>query len=132
MSEQHQPASDEEKPVSEPNRNHWQLLGDVLALQFKLAIDGVRDLLLSPISIVAAIAGIFTHPENPGVHFERVLKFGHKTDKWINLFGAEPESSSDVYVKKVEDFVVNEYNKGGVVKSIKDNTDGLIGRLRKR
>ena len=137
------------EPVQQPNQagppgapqhppaSHWHVLRDVVALQFKLALDGLLDLMLSPVSIVAAIVGLIANPDNPGKFFYRVLRFGHRTDKWINLYGAgdtdaDDTDSADLYVRKVEDLIRNEYHKGGMVKSIKDNTDGLIDRIRKR
>jgi len=44
-------------------KTRGQLLRQILVFQFKLAMDGLRDLLMSPISIAAALAGILTnHP----------------------------------------------------------------------
>ena len=137
---QDETAGAEVQPPTQPEAGqppgHWQLLRDLLALQFKLAIDGVRDLLLSPLSVIAALAGFVSNPDNPGKYFYRLLRFGHKSDRWINLFGAEdhdPDAdSSDRYVRKVENLIVREYNKGGVVKNLKDGTDGLLKRIRRQ
>jgi len=126
-----QPGGEAEEPAG-----HWRLMGDLLALQFKLAVDGIRDLLLSPVSIGAAIYGVFASPENPGKYFNEVLKLGHRSDRWINLFGASQhyeagEHSTDVYVRKVEDLIVSQYNKGGALKSIKEGTDNLLRKVHK-
>ncbi len=116
--------------------NHWQLLRDMVVFQAKLAIDGLRDLVLLPISLVAGVAGLLFSPDNPGKYFQRLLEFGRKTDVWINLFGAtehytgEMKSpSSDAYVQKLEEMLINEYKRGGVVKNIKDQTDSLVKRI---
>lgn len=120
-------------PHSPPGR--WQVLRDMLAFQFKLMVDGVRDLLLSPVSIISALVGILFYPDNPGKLFYKVLKTGHRSERWINLFGAEQEQpdrhSTDTYIRKVEDMIVSEYQKGGVLKKVKDNTDGLLNKLNK-
>lgn len=129
-----------ENPSSLAPASRWQLLRDVLAFQFKLAMDGLRDILLSPVSIVAAIIGILTSGKEPGRYFYRLLEFGHKTDRWINLFNSysddDPARESptdsrgaDAVVKKAEAFVVDEYRKGGVVQKLKDNADKAIDRL---
>ncbi|MFP6805870.1 MAG: hypothetical protein VB957_01545 [Pseudomonadales bacterium] len=114
---------------------HWKLMRDLLAFQFKLALDAFRDLLLRPVSIIAVLAGIFSRQPDSGKYFYDLLGMGHKSDKWINLFGtgddADASTSSDAYVKKVQDLVLNEVQKGGVAKQIKDRTDGLIGHIRK-
>lgn len=116
---------------------HWQVFRDLLAFQFKLALDAVRDLLLSPISIIAVIAGLVSRQDNPGKHFYDLLRVGHKSDRWINLFGTadsdgeDSRISSDTYVKKFEDLVINEVQKGGMIKNMKDKTDGLIKKIKK-
>lgn len=116
--------------------DHWQLLRDMLVFQAKLAIDGLRDLVLLPISLIAGLAGLLTSPDNPGKYFQRLLEFGRKTDVWINLFGATEHydtevdtPSSDAYVKKLEEMLINEYKRGGVVKNLKDRTDHLVKRV---
>ena len=141
--------------MQEPVPNRWQVLRDTIAFQFKLLMDGARDVLLSPISIGAAIFGLIFSPDNPGVYFNRLIKFGRKTDAWINLFGAshyDPNSetrdsndidskdkarntkkdiSSDAYVKKLENLLIAEYNKGGLIKDLIEGTDTLLEKLRK-
>ena len=59
MTETDLPPNDQLPPAPENQSppNHWHLVRDVVALQFKLALDGVLDLLMSPVSIFAAIAG---------------------------------------------------------------------------
>ena len=66
-----------------------QSYGDVvrrtLFFQFRLAVDNLRDLLLSPIAIVAALLGLL-RPDNPSWALDRLMMFGRATDRWINLF----------------------------------------------
>jgi hypothetical protein len=131
-------ASETFEPESEvPLPDHWQVFRDLLAFQFKLVLDAGRDLLLSPLSVIAVIAGLLSRQDNPGKHFYLLLRIGYKVDQWINLFGTtgsnteDPLVSSDTYLKKVEDLIINEVQKGGVVKNMKDKTDGLIEKIRK-
>jgi hypothetical protein len=126
-----------EAEIEAPPPSHWQVFRDLLAFQFKLALDAMRDLLLSPISVIAVIAGLVSRKDNPGRYFYDLLRVGHKSDRWINLFGTadsdaeDPRISSDTYVKKFEDLVINEVQKGGVIKNMKDKTDGLIEKIKK-
>jgi len=53
----------------------------------KLLVDGLRDLLLSPLSILAAVIGLVLGGDRPDQYFRRVVRFGLRTEKWINLFG---------------------------------------------
>ena len=116
--------------------NHWQLFRDIAVFQAKLALDGIRDLVLLPVSLVAGVLGLILSPENPGKYFNRLLEFGRQSDVWINLFSAlhhyQTEAatlSSDAYVEKLEEMLINEYKRGGVVKNLKDHTDNLVERV---
>ncbi len=129
----------ESSPAEDIGRNpdRWQVFRDLLAFQFKLALDAIRDLVLSPVSIATALFGVFTDQDNPGKYFYRLLQQGHKSDDWINLFGTDSKqvegtaSSSDKYVRKLESLVLGEYEKGGLVKELKDKTDRLIDKAKR-
>lgn len=110
----------------------WRLVRDLLAFQFKLLLDGMRDVLLSPISIAAALIGLMTSRDNPGKHFYRLLKVGHDSDRWINLFGTHDGvagPSSDDLVRHAESLVKTELEKGGIVSGLKDHTDNVLDRI---
>jgi len=64
-----------------------QLLWDVLVFQFKLVADGIRDVFLSPISIISAIMGLIAGGDKPDRYFKQVLRLGRRTELFINLFG---------------------------------------------
>ena len=103
---------------AETPASHGQLLRDVLGFQFKLFLDGLRDVVLSPVSIAAALLGALTSRRNPGRYFYRLLKLGHRSDRWINLFNAHDEEnvdrlSPDSFVRHAESIVLSEYRKKG-------------------
>lgn len=138
---------------------HWPLLGRLISFQFKLIMDGLRDLLLSPISIVFVLYGIVFQRQHPEKYFNRLLRFGRKSDGFINLFEEhngpsivktdhvplDPRNTSlseksvnlrsktsDDYVKKLEELILTEYNKGGFITGIKHGTDDLLEKLQKK
>ncbi len=126
--------TDEEFPDDDHSHSRWQLFRDVLSFQFKLAMDGLRDILLSPISITAALVGVFTDSKDPGKYFYRLLKVGHESDRWINLFNTYDESdapSADDIVRSAESILVKEYEKGGVVQNLKNTTDNVLDKIPK-
>lgn len=95
---------------------HFRLIRDLLAFQFKLFLDGLRDVLLSPISIVSVIVGIVVSPKRPGKYFYRLMDLGYDTDRWINLFNKHNEEnedrlSPDAFVRHAETIVLKEYKK---------------------
>ncbi len=127
----------QETDAQEKSPSRWQLLRDVVAFQFKLAIDGLRDIILSPISITAALIGVLTSSSNPGKYFYRLLEIGHDSDRWINLFNTyndenEDRVSADQIVKRAESAVVSEYEKGGVLTKVKNKTDKVIDGIQDR
>lgn len=124
-----------------PRKSRWEVLRDVLVFQAKLIVDGLRDLILSPISLMAGIIGLTFNPEDPGYLFRRVLYWGSRSEKWINLFGRwkPQESSIDELFSKLERRIVSDYQEGGVTASAKnflekslDTWDEQIKELKKQ
>ncbi len=63
-----------------------EVVRDTIVLQLKLIVDGLRDLALMPICLLAAILGLLKHSEQPGRYMYRMLSYGRLTEKWIGLF----------------------------------------------
>ncbi len=124
----------------------WTLLRDIAVLQVKLIVDGFRDLLLVPASLVAGLISLASTADGkPGPQFYRLLGVGKQSERWINLFGAlqnSPESQHerpgfvsgdiDEIVGNLEKFVVDEYQRGGVTKQAKDQIDRALERIQRR
>ncbi len=116
----------------EPER--WELIRDVLVFQAKLVIDGLRDLLLSPISIAAALAGVLLGGGRPGRYFYDLLRVGRQSDDWINLFGTrvtgdaieDHEGRVDSYFDRIEDALVQQVARGGITASAKEALDRAL------
>ena len=86
-----------------------QLLTDVLVFQFKLVIDGLRDLMLSPLSIIAAVVGLVAGGDRPERYFQKVIRFGRRTEVWINLFGEhDGPGTADQLVDPLRSRVIDE------------------------
>lgn len=88
-------------------------------LQLKLLVDGMRDAALIPISLVAALIGLLRGGENADREFRDVLKWGKRSERWINLFGhqrpfhrSHPGGSLDVLLDRVEEVITDEYRRG--------------------
>lgn len=133
------------QPVNtDGDEDRWALIRDVAVLQAKLIVDGVRDLLLVPISILAGIVSLVKSDFSAGNEFYELMRLGKKSEHWINLFGAAdqlpdrdhdyvnfPDEDIDAIVTRVETFVVNEYRKGGVTRQAKERIDKAITSLHK-
>jgi hypothetical protein len=122
--------------MKKPNRSQWLLLRDGLKFQVKLGLDAVRDLLLSPVAIVF-IAIDLLQGKQRGL-FHRLMEFGHKTDRWINLFGLpneweERRTDEDLNVDRlfaqVEKLLKDGQCKGGLTAGAKVSIDAYLNKL---
>ena len=129
--------------TSSESAGRWEFLRDVIVFQLKLVLDALRDLLLSPISIVAAAVDLLSGDERERRHFYRVLGVGRSLDVWINLFGESKsvegqmsESSGsptvDSLVGQVEQLLVEQYERGGVTASAKDAIDRSLDAIARK
>ncbi len=96
-------APNEDCSDSEHHVTRFKLIWDVLLFQFKLLADGVRDLLLSPLSIGAALLGLFRGGNQPDQYFRRLQRFGRRSDVLINLFNQHRRgNTADKLVEPLE------------------------------
>ena len=126
--------------------DRWTLIRDVVVLQAKLVVDGFRDLLLVPASLVATIVSLVSgDKDRPGPQFYRLIGLGKQSERWIDLFKAyenAPEelrrdnefavSNMDELVDRFESFVVDEYERGGVTAQAKERIDKALDAIQRR
>jgi hypothetical protein len=75
--------------MSESSNSHERVLArDILVLQLKLVIEAARDLLLSPLSLAAALLDVMLSKRQEPRYFRAVLDFGRRSDEWIDLWAA--------------------------------------------
>lgn len=122
------------------------LLRDIGVMQLKLVVDGLRDLFLVPASLIAGVASLVSNNNGkPGLQFYRLLLWGKESEEWINLFGAlknSPEKikqfdsfgSRDIddIVGRLESFVVEEAQRGGVTSQAKERLEKILAAVRRR
>jgi hypothetical protein len=124
--------------------DRWTLIRDILVLQLKLVFDGLRDLILVPISFFVGTLSLLKGGPDRGREFYQLLRMGRRSERWINLFGAAervygpsiandrfPAEDIDEIVSRVESFVVDEYRQGGVTRQAKDQLDRALSSLHK-
>ncbi len=134
---------DEVEENDGPDR--WTLIRDVAVFQIKLLVDGFRDVLLVPVSLIAGVVSLVRGGARPGPEFYDLLRIGRRTEYWINLFGAaahlhgQPTDEEkfavediDEMVSRVETFVVEEYRRGGVTAQAKDRLDSALDLLHRK
>jgi hypothetical protein len=121
--------------------SRWELMRDVVVLQAKLILEGIRDVALGPIAILAGVLGALRSEDSERArYFHSVLRAGYRFDDWINLYGPlgrlsdeqrremlpSPDKRVDAYFEKIERVLVEQYEKGGITRSAKDKIDALL------
>jgi len=135
--------------LPENNESHpplWTLIRDIAVLQVKLVVDGLRDLILVPASLIAGIISLSKTKDGvPGTEFYTLVGVGKQSERWINLFGAYKNAPPEVteenhfgdadiddIVSRVESFVVDEYKRGGVTAQARDRMNKAMDAMRRR
>lgn len=128
-----------------PLTGRWDLVRDVAVLQVKLIVDGLRDLILLPASLIAGIVSLVKHENGrPGPQFYQLLQFGKLSERRINLFGAYSSRNSredddevggevdiDDLVSRVENYVVDEYRRGDITTQAKAKIDQALDAIQR-
>ena len=61
---------------------------DLLIFQLKLVLDGLKDVVLIQVSLLAALYDLlFGRPGRP-LLFYNLLRLSERVDRWLNLYGA--------------------------------------------
>ena len=67
----------------------------MMVLQLKLIVDGLRDLMLMPLVLIASLAGLIMHKTSPGRYLYRLLSYGKASESWIGLFDEAEKDQMD-------------------------------------
>ncbi len=118
----------------------WLFIRDVVVFQLKLVLDGLRDALMIPVSIAAAVVDLLIPgPEHSGL-FYRVVALGRSSEGYIDLFEAadrvEPrtampggEAGVDELFRKFEGFLQEQDRKGGLTSTARVRVEQLLDVL---
>lgn len=129
---------------AQPEIDRWTMMRDIAVFQVKLVVDGLRDFLLVPASLIVGIISLFGDDGKPSSHFYDLLKMGKRSERFIDLFGAlrnspspvddaeqEGDASIDDLVQKIETYVVDEYRRGGVTSQAKARVDEALDAIQR-
>jgi hypothetical protein len=80
------------KPLQQQQRepgypSRWQIARDVSMFQLKLFLDGLKDILLAPLSLIAALWGIIGMSRQSRRALYTVMRMGKGFDDWVDLYG---------------------------------------------
>src|SRR5256885_17100615 len=132
--------NDELKRSQANSDERWKFWRDVAVFQLKMFLDNVRDLVLMPVSLVAAIIDLIMKGEREGARFYKVLRWGSHSEEVIDVYSAikdhdpgkfkgSPTYTVDAVIARLEGAVVREVEKGGTAASIKSAMDRAIDQI---
>jgi len=135
-----------ELPEAQERLDRRTLIRDVAVFQFKLIVDGLRDLVLVPVSLIAGIVSfVSTRDDVPGSQFYELLEVGKESEHWIDLFGALrnappevrnrvrfPEENMDQILDRIETFVVDEEKRGGITAQARERLERALRGFQNR
>lgn len=135
-----------ELPEAQERLNRRTLVRDVAVFQFKLIVDGLRDLVLVPVSLIAGIVSfVSARNDVPGSQFYELLEVGKQSEHWIDLFGALrnappevrnrvrfPEENMDQILDRIETFVIDEEKRGGITTQARERLERALRGFQNR
>lgn len=111
MSDNYVPATSEADAAFPEYESRWRLARDVGVFELKLAVDGLKDLVLAPLALAAFVADLVMPRQSRGVFLRAVIRIGERFESWLNLYGLRrrdktrtilDEGGSDLIVDYVE------------------------------
>jgi hypothetical protein len=110
-----------------------ELVRNTVVFQLKLMADGLRDLFLLPISLIAALIGLLRGGDEPEREFNQIIELGRESEQWINLFGnhsvdntTHPVASMDSLFEKVEETLKQQYKTAGISERARNEIDHAL------
>ena len=131
------PLSTSPRPNSDAR---WKFVRDVVVFQLKMLLDNLRDIVLMPVSLVAALIDLVLRGEREGARFYKVLRWGAHSEEVIDVYSAikhhargdfkiNPSYTVDGVIARLEGVLVRECEKGGTAASIKAAMDRAIDQI---
>ena len=128
--------TDEQTPVEiseEPtvHQRRMQLIWNTAVFQLKLAADSIFDLMLSPISIAAAILGLVHGGDRPDRYLREVQRLAYRAERWLNLSGHyRSKDNADTLLAPLEARLKDEYARGGWVSKSANQMNTMLDSLK--
>jgi hypothetical protein len=121
-----QPAGD--PPDAElRHRRRLDLIFETGLFQAKLLADGLRDILLVPVSIAATLLGLVAGGDTPDRWFREVLRLGRRSERFINLFGHHRLGpTADRLAAPLRQSLEAEFSREGGIRKSADRLNSLL------
>ena len=118
----------------------WKFLRDVAVFELKLILNNMHNFIQVPLTMAVALVDlVFRHGEE-GSRFYWLVEQGRVIDDHIGIYsiiddrerGLNRDFTVDAVLKRVEDVIVREYEKGGTAAAIKNAVDRTLDEMQSR
>ena len=86
------------RPTAAPTfpeyESRWRLARDLGVFEVKLALDGLKDLVLAPLALAAVLGDLAMPRETRGVFLRAVIELGERFERWLNLYGLKKQAET--------------------------------------
>ena len=118
----------------------WKFLRDVAVFEVKLALNNLHNFFQIPLTLAVAVFDLVVKGEQEGERFYKLVEMGRTIDDSIDIYSivAHRERSLnsdytvDAVVKRLEDVIVREYEKGGTAASVRAAVDKAIDGMQSK
>jgi len=114
------------------------LMKAVGLLQLKVLLSAARDLVVSPVALVAAFIDLLLLKVQEPRFFRSVLRFGEHSDAWIDVWsagrhpGAPPRENVEALLDRVEEVVRDPQTGARKARVLKRWAERQVARARQR
>jgi hypothetical protein len=82
-------------PTFPEYESRWKLARDLGVFELKLAVDGLKDIVLAPLALAAVVADMVMPAESRGVFLHAVIGIGERFERWLNLYGLKRQEGTE-------------------------------------
>lgn len=123
--------ADETSSGDVPSRG--KLLRDVIAFVAKLWLEGFKDVVLMPLSIVAALIDFVFRWATGGKALYAVMQLGERFEQWVNLYGAlDDRKDLSHTIQNTVDYALGSYTGAARVESPDEASSSAVPEEKNR
>ncbi|MBV9046155.1 MAG: hypothetical protein JO348_09935 [Alphaproteobacteria bacterium] len=123
----------------DPNAR-WRFLRDVAVFELKLALNNLHNFFQIPLTLAVAAFDVIAGGKQEGERFYKLVEMGRTIDDSIDIYSIidhrerslNKDYTVDAVIKRLEDVIVKEYEKGGTAATIRHAVDRAIDDMQSR
>jgi len=107
--------------------SRWKLARDLGVFELKLAVDGLKDIVLAPLALAAVVADMVLPAESRGMFLRAVIGLGERFESWLNLYGLKRHAATQTILDEGGSDLIVDYLESRTLdlhRGIKDRKKG--------